>query len=40
MRMTRKEISKDDNSYENENENVDVDVDENEFDFCWGAEPG
>ena len=36
--MTRKEISKDDNSYENENENVDVD--ENEFDFCWGAEPG
>ena len=36
--MTRKEISKDDNSYENENENVDVD--KNEFDFCWGAEPG
>ena len=36
--MTRKEISKDDNSYENENENVDVD--ENEFDFCWGAELG
>ena len=36
--MTRKEISEDDNSYENENENVDVD--ENEFDFCWGAEPG
>ena len=36
--MTRKEISKDDNSYENENENVDVD--ENKFDFCWGAELG